>query len=138
MRNQVSTSGFVCAALLACATIVVNGQAPAGKTQSPGVLKPQPKPKSSAIAKGPVPKTSWGAPDLQGTWSNATMTPFERPDNVEAKHLTDEEREQRQAQLSKQREEWLSKNKPAAKADAFDTQVMEQVKTQAKKFGIAY
>ena len=26
-----------------------------------------------------VPKTSWGEPDLQGTWTNETITPFERP-----------------------------------------------------------
>ncbi|MEX1033574.1 MAG: hypothetical protein WDZ30_09455 [Cellvibrionaceae bacterium] len=26
-----------------------------------------------------VPKTSFGHPDLQGVWTNATMTPFERP-----------------------------------------------------------
>ena len=25
------------------------------------------------------PKTPWGAPDLQGTWNYATMTPLERP-----------------------------------------------------------
>ena len=28
------------------------------------------------------PKTAWGEPDLQGTWTNETITPFERP-----KHL---------------------------------------------------
>ena len=25
------------------------------------------------------PRTAWGDPDLQGTWTNATITPFERP-----------------------------------------------------------
>ena len=25
------------------------------------------------------PKTAWGEPDLQGTWTNETITPFERP-----------------------------------------------------------
>src|SRR5687767_11997086 len=29
-----------------------------------------------------VPKTPWGEPDLQGTFSNRTITPFERPANV--------------------------------------------------------
>ena len=28
---------------------------------------------------GPAPKTSWGAPDLQGFWSNATLTSLVRP-----------------------------------------------------------
>ena len=26
-----------------------------------------------------VPRTPWGAPDLQGIWTNATLTPMERP-----------------------------------------------------------
>jgi hypothetical protein len=29
-----------------------------------------------------VPRTPWGEPDLQGTYSNRTITPFERPANV--------------------------------------------------------
>ena len=29
-----------------------------------------------------APRTSWGEPDLQGTYSNRTITPFERPANV--------------------------------------------------------
>lgn len=28
---------------------------------------------------GAVPRTPWGEPDLQGTWTNETITPFERP-----------------------------------------------------------
>src|SRR5688572_10677212 len=28
------------------------------------------------------PRTPWGEPDLQGTFSNRTITPFERPANV--------------------------------------------------------
>lgn len=34
--------------------------------------------KSSAPAAQPALKTPWGAPDLQGTWSNTTVVPFER------------------------------------------------------------
>ena len=29
-----------------------------------------------------TPRTSWGAPDLQGIWTNATLTPMERPDTL--------------------------------------------------------
>ena len=29
-----------------------------------------------------APRTPWGEPDLQGTYSNRTITPFERPANV--------------------------------------------------------
>ena len=30
-----------------------------------------------------VPRTSWGAPDLQGVWSYATLTPLQRPSSLE-------------------------------------------------------
>ena len=33
-----------------------------------------------------VPRTSWGAPDLQGVWDFRSLTPMERPDE-----LSDEE-----------------------------------------------
>jgi hypothetical protein len=29
-----------------------------------------------------APRTAWGHPDLQGVWTNKTITPFERPDEV--------------------------------------------------------
>jgi hypothetical protein len=35
--------------------------------------------------------TSWGAPDLQGTWSFATVTPLERPNGVTKEFLTADE-----------------------------------------------
>ncbi len=39
------------------------------------------------------PLTPWGHPDLQGTWSNASTTPLERPADLAGKEmLTDEER----------------------------------------------
>ena len=34
-----------------------------------------------------TPRTPWGDPDLQGTFSNRTITPFERPANVEAREF---------------------------------------------------
>lgn len=37
-------------------------------------------PKAGAFA-----KTPWGDPDLQGTWSNATITPLERPQSLSGK-----------------------------------------------------
>jgi len=37
-------------------------------------------------------RTPWGDPDLQGIWTNATMTPFERPGELAGKQsLTEEE-----------------------------------------------
>ena len=42
------------------------------------------------------PRTPWGDPDLQGTWTNTTTTPLERPDDLEGKELlTEEERAER-------------------------------------------
>lgn len=39
-----------------------------------------------------APKTSWGAPDLQGVWSNETLTPFERSEqNAGKAYYTEEE-----------------------------------------------
>jgi hypothetical protein len=32
-----------------------------------------------STATAQTPRTSWGDPDLQGRWSNATLTPFQRP-----------------------------------------------------------
>ena len=32
--------------------------------------------------KNAVPQTPWGEPDLQGTWTNQTLTPLERPANM--------------------------------------------------------
>ena len=38
------------------------------------------------------PRTSWGAPDIGGLWSSATVTPFQRPETMGDKaFLTEEE-----------------------------------------------
>ena len=45
-----------------------------------------------AAAQGQTPRTAWGDPDLQGTWTNTTTTPLQRPDDLSDKAvLTDEE-----------------------------------------------
>jgi len=39
-----------------------------------------------------VPRTAWGAPDLQGVWTNNNATPLERPKELEGRQfLTDQE-----------------------------------------------
>ncbi len=38
-----------------------------------------------------LPRTPWGAPDLQGVWDFRTLTPMERPDDLEAKDVYTEE-----------------------------------------------
>ena len=37
--------------------------------------------------KNAVPQTPWGEPDLQGTWTNQTLTPLERPANMANKQF---------------------------------------------------
>ena len=61
------------------AVIAVMSQAPAPAAgQSPG--------------SSPPPRTSWGDPDLQGTWTNTTTTPLQRPADLQGKEfLTEEE-----------------------------------------------
>ena len=39
-----------------------------------------------------APRTELGQPDLQGNWSNVTLTPFERPDGREPVYSWDEVR----------------------------------------------
>jgi hypothetical protein len=39
-----------------------------------------------------IPRTPWGAPDLNGVWNGNTMTPFERPNKyVNKPFLTEQE-----------------------------------------------
>ncbi len=47
---------------------------------------------SAGAVAAEIPKTSWGAPDLQGTWDFRSITPFERPQEFKDKaFLTAEE-----------------------------------------------
>ena len=48
----------------------------------------------AGTAAAQTPRTPWGHPDLQGTYTNATQTPFERPEALSDKaFLTEEEAE---------------------------------------------
>jgi hypothetical protein len=44
-----------------------------------------------APARSAVPRTPWGDPDLQGLWTNATITPFERPANLGGQQVLTEQ-----------------------------------------------
>ena len=51
-----------------------------------------------------APRTSWGVPDLQGVWTNATLTPVERPDSLAGKNvLTAEEAAELETRSAEQR-----------------------------------
>jgi len=71
-------------ATFACvlATVVVSAQAQRGATSAT--------PAKEKAA--PQPRTAWGHPDLQGLWTNSTITPLERPAQYANKEfLTEEE-----------------------------------------------
>src|SRR4051794_9128332 len=56
-------------------------------------------------AGGTMPHTSWGEPDLTGTWTNETITPFERPASMGNKaFLTEDEARAIEARAAAQRE----------------------------------
>lgn len=53
-----------------------------------------------------APRTPWGSPDLQGTWTNETITPFERPASLAGKaFLTQEEAAELEKRTVARREE---------------------------------
>jgi hypothetical protein len=75
----------VAGALLSLAVGSVAGQTAAPKAAAPKPATAAPKPSA-------VPKTPWGAPDLQGTWFVMEQVPFTRSvQNANKPFLTDEE-----------------------------------------------
>ena len=83
---------WIAAAILAVAVLLNVAPAPVS-----GQAPPAPDAASKA---GPAAKTAWGAPDLQGIWTNSHEVPLQRPARFGTKELfTDEEI----AELDKQR-----------------------------------
>ena len=63
-------------------------------------------PATAAAQTGP--RTAWGDPDLQGTYTNKTTTPLQRPDNVaDREFLTAEEVANRERAALDRNEELL-------------------------------
>ena len=52
--------------------------------------------RTSGVGDQAIPRTPDGHPDFQGTWTNETITPFERPEDQESPILTWEEVQERQ------------------------------------------
>jgi hypothetical protein len=81
-RSLTSTSVAILVAFVFLTPPPSAGQAPA---------KPGGKAASAA-----QPRTPWGDPDLQGTWSNSTIVPLERPDAFKGREsLTEQETKER-------------------------------------------
>jgi hypothetical protein len=115
MSTRIRVSAGVLAAALAViaySAADIAGQQPAAAPTA----KPQP---AAASTLKPVTttykvKTPDGQPDLQGFWSNATLTPLERPNGITAEFVTREEFEKRVAQQRARDEE---QTKPGETAD---------------------
>jgi hypothetical protein len=77
---------------------------PAAGAANVGAVKTE----ATAPAKaGPfkIPRTPDGQPDLQGFWTNATLTPLQRPNNVTTEYVTRDDFEKRVAQRAATDEE---------------------------------
>lgn len=72
-----------------------------------------------------TPKTSWGAPDLEGNWSNATLTPLTRNRLVPKATLTLEE--------ARQMEKVFAKALADSDAQTDPDKTTEQVQAEAQK-----
>ena len=81
MRNHQLLSSIVTVALTVGTITVLNGQTPAASATKT----------AKATTGWKMPRTPWGAPDLQGVWSNATITPLQRPTGQEKPFVTEEE-----------------------------------------------
>jgi hypothetical protein len=82
------------------ASIVARGQTPAGVAHATPTYS--------------APRTSWGAPDLQGVWDHRTITPLERrPELGDRAFYTDEEVAQLEGRAARRMEQPPDENTPA-------------------------
>ena len=108
MRNRILT----CVGVLAILASVAAGQSAA--PASPDTSKK----KTAAPNKW---RTAWGDPDLQGSWSNATTTPLERPAKYAGREfLTAEERAAQDKQTAIGRDKRAAPGTPEDVAGAYN------------------
>ena len=86
MRSRTIAAAGLVAIVIAVSVVAVAGQS------------------STSGASGATPRTAWGAPDLQGVWGFATVTPMERPTELAGKSvLTDAEAAEVERQATRSR-----------------------------------
>src|SRR4249919_2924331 len=83
-----------------------------------------------ASAQAPAPlKTPWGHPDLQGLWTNSTITPLERPAQYANKEFLTEEEARALDRAAAARYDVRSKDTAADIDDAYNQFWWERGKT---------
>jgi hypothetical protein len=103
----------------------------AGQNAAPRKALEQPATKPAATGKPyKAPRTVDGQPDLQGFWTNATLTPLQRPQGITTEFVSQEDFEKRVAQRVATDEE---QTKPGTTADVhYDFTQFALDKTQSK------
>jgi hypothetical protein len=86
------------------ATLAAQNANSTAKPAAAAAAKPASTP-AKAASSYKVPRTADGVPDFQGFWTNATLTPLQRPNGVTAEYVTKDEFEKRVAQRVAQDEE---------------------------------
>jgi hypothetical protein len=102
-RRFLSSMGAL-AVVVAVMSLVASGQGAQAPTAAAKAKAPAKTTAESRAAAKPyaVPHTSWGDPDLQGIWNNATSTPLQRPERFGDKAvLAEDEAEQVEEELAK-------------------------------------
>ena len=101
--------GRMSALLAAAAALMLLAQMPAaGQQAATRATQKTAAPASTSFA---VPRTSWGDPNLEGVYTFATLTPFQRPAAQASKDvLTEEEQKALEEQLKKKQEENIATN----------------------------
>jgi hypothetical protein len=99
---------LLCAVMLAFATSLARISA-----QSPPVSNHAARSPGATLATWSAPRTPWGDPDLQGTYTNKyeTSTPFERPKEFEGRRIEDVTREELVTTVKKRQQDTLARAK---------------------------
>ena len=78
---------FFRVALATASAMALLSRTPAAAQTAPAAPKANTAPATRNTGNWTPPRTPWGEPDLQGTYSNKTITPFERPASVEGREF---------------------------------------------------